>query len=116
MEHSKQTRDRCNVQLYHRMFQGCPNLRPGVGDINTELDVLSGTNSTTVTDTCKMNITEQQTYKMIPMLDCVAEVQKVENVVPKWIRGGEDTRNYVNRKNFLEKCGSFQQRQGTWIA
>lgn len=113
--HSKQTRDRCNIQLYQRMFQACPNLRPGVGDPNTELDILSGSDSTHFDNTCKTNIMEQQTYKMIPMLECVAEVQNPEHVVPKWIRGGEDTRNYINRKKFLDKCGTLQQRQGTWV-
>ena len=38
------------------------------------------------------------------MLNCVAEVQNPDHIVPRWTRGGEDTRNYINRKKFLEKC------------
>jgi hypothetical protein len=101
---SKITKDRCNIQLYQRMFQAGPNLTPGIGDFNTELDILSGTNSKHVTNTCFDNIMEKQTYKMIPMLECVSKIQDHEHIVPKWIRGGEDTRNYINRKKFLEKC------------
>jgi len=101
---TKQTRDRCNIQLFHRMFQACPNLRPGVGDPDKELDVLSGSSSSHIYDKCNEKIMEKQTYHPIPMLDCVAEIQNPEHIVPQWIRGGEDTRNYINRKRFLEKC------------
>lgn len=101
---AKQTRDRCNIQLFHRMFQACPNLRPGVGDPNTELDVLSGSNSSHIYDKCNEKIMEKQIYHPTPMLDCVAEIQNPEHIVPQWVRGGEDTRNYLNRKRFLEKC------------
>ena len=110
------TKDKCNIQLYQRMFQACPNLRPGIGDPNNELELLSGTDSTHISNTCNQNIMEKQTYQMIPMLDCVSKVQNHEHIVPKWIRGGEDTRNYINRKKFLEKCGNLQQRQGTWVS
>ena len=24
-------------------------------------------------------------------------------------------RNYINRKKFLEKCGTLQNKQGTWV-
>lgn len=101
---SKQTRDRCNIQLFHRMFQACPNLRPGVGDPNKELDVLSGSNSSHIYDKCNEKIMEKQIYHPTPMLDCVSEIQNVDHIVPQWVRGGEDTRNYLNRKKFLEKC------------
>ena len=47
---------------------------------------------------------EKQTYHPIPILDCVAEIQNTEHIIPQWIRSGEDTRNYINRKRFLEKC------------
>ena len=112
---SKQTRDRCNIQLYQRMFQACPNLRPGVGDPSKELDVLSGSDSKHVYEKCNNNIMEQQFNNMIPMLDCVSEVQDPKHIVPDGIRGGEDTRNYINRKKFLEKCGTLQNKQGTWV-
>ena len=58
---------------------------------------------------------EKQTYNMIPMLDCVAEIQNHTNIVPIGIRGGEDTRNYINRKKFLDNCGDLSSRNGTWV-
>lgn len=112
----KQTRDRCNIQLYHRMFQACPNLRPGVGDPSKELDVLAGNDTTHIDNKCTNNIMEKQTYQFIPMLDCVKSVQDPEHVVESWTRGGSATRDFVNRREFLKKCGNFSQRQGTWVA
>jgi hypothetical protein len=48
---------------------------------------------------------ELTTNKFMPMLDCVQEVQKPEHVVEDWIRGGDDTRSYVKRQEYLKSCG-----------
>ena len=39
------TRDRCKLQLFRRLFDACPTMKGSLGDINTELDILSGSDS-----------------------------------------------------------------------
>ena len=116
----RMTKDKCNIQLNHRLFQGAPHLRPG-GDFSKELDILGGSDSDQLLPNyygCKKGIHEQATYHPIPLLDCVAQVAKPENTVEEeWNRrGGSDTRSYINRKKFLEKCNGYDRRQGTWVA
>jgi hypothetical protein len=109
------TRDRCPIQLITRTFTGGPRLTGKSRDINKELDVLSGSDTRTVPvlsnadETlnvpvrCNKAIMEQQFNYFTPLLDCVKEVQNPENIVPKWTRGGEDTRSYINKVKF-SKC------------
>lgn len=101
------TRDRCRIQLFTRIFTGCPDLRPGVGDPNTELDILAGSSSDDVSGQagCKRELTEQQTYHPDPLLDCIKTVQDPKHIVEPWVRGGDPTRDYVRRREFLEECG-----------
>lgn len=96
------TRDRCPIQLSSRIFTGGPNLRRGTGDINAELDVLSG--SDTNPFKCNKTIMEMQTYKFTPLLDCMKDIQDPEHIVPVGVRGGEDTRSYINRADFNKNC------------
>ena len=102
------TRDRCRVQLFTRIFQGSPNLKPGVPNPDKEMPILQGQGSTVlegVQFSCKKAIMEETTNKFMPMLDCVQEVQKPEHIVEPWIRGGDDTRSFVKRQEFLAACG-----------
>jgi hypothetical protein len=48
---------------------------------------------------------EITTNKPMPILDCVKEVQQPDHVVEPWIRGGDDTRSFVKRQEFLAACG-----------
>jgi len=95
------THDRCKIQIYERLFSACPSFKNTGGDINKELDIIAGTDTNPYR--CKKTIMEQSTYKFIPMIDCVKEVQNPDHIVPNWIRGGEDTRSYINRVNFNKK-------------
>jgi hypothetical protein len=102
------TRDRCRTQLFTRIFTGCPNLKPGVSDPDKEMPILQGTGSSTLEGVqfpCKKTIMEQQTNKFAPLLECVQQVQKPDHVVEPWVRGGEDTRSFVKRQEFLAACG-----------
>jgi len=102
------TRDRCKTQLFTRIFQGCPNLKPGVANPDEEMAIIQGTGSDTfegVKYPCKKTLMELTTNKFMPMLDCVQEVQKPEHVVESWVRGGDDTRSYVKRQEYLKTCG-----------
>lgn len=96
------THDRCSIQLYERVFQGGPKLKAINGDLDKELDVLSGTDTNPFR--CKKTIMELQTNKFVPLLDCVKDVQDPDHIVPKWVNGGEDTRSYVNRTEFNKQC------------
>lgn len=105
---AQMTRDRCRTQLFARMFAGCPNLKPGVGDPDTEMPLLQGTDSGALDGVqfpCKKAIMEITTNPFMPMLECVKEVQKQEHIVEPWIRGGDDTRSFVKRQEFLKACG-----------
>lgn len=107
------TRDRCKTQLFQRIFQGCPNLKPGIADAGEELQVQQGqatTNLEGVTLSCKKSIMEVQTAHIIPLLPCVASIQDEKHIVEPWVRGGDATRDFVRRQEFLDKCGVQFQR------
>lgn len=110
------TRDRCRVQLFSRIFQGCPNLKPGIPNPEQEMPLIQGTGSSTlegVAYPCKKAIMELTTNPFMPMLECVQEVQKSEHVVEPWIRGGDDTRSFVKRQEFLKTCNENQFVRGS---
>ena len=102
------TRDRCRVQLFERVFQGVPNLKPGVVNPDVEMPLVQGTSSTTlegVSISCKKSIMEQTTHNPVPLLDCMKDIQDPKHIVEPWVRGGDDTRSYVRRQEFLKSCG-----------
>lgn len=102
------TRDRCRIQLFTRIFQGGPNLKPGVPNPDKEMPIQQGQGSSVLEGVqypCKKAIMEITTNKPMPMLDCVKEVQTSEHTVEPWIRGGDDTRSFVKRQEFLAACG-----------
>jgi hypothetical protein len=96
------TRDRCRIQLFSRIFTGVPHLKGCAGDINKELELLAGsdTNNLGTSTTCRKSLMELQTHNPIPLIDCMKDIQNPDNIVPIWVNGGEDTRSYINRKNF----------------
>lgn len=99
------TRDRCPVQLETRMFTGGPRLTGQSGNINKELDILSGSNSKFVgninsNQKCSKTIMEESMNNFMPLLDSIKEVQNPDNIIQSWIRGGEDTRSYINKVKF----------------
>jgi hypothetical protein len=104
------TRDRCKLQLFKRLFNAPPLFKGQCGDINVELEILSGNDSgfigssggTSVNNSygCKKTIMEQQIRHPIPLIDCMKDIQNPEHIVPIWTNGGEDTRSYINRLNF----------------
>ena len=99
------TRDRCRVQLSERIFTSAPQLKGSSGDINKELDVLSGSDTSSgamggINMSCRKTLMEQQIKHPIPLVDAMKDIQNPNNIVPNWVNGGEDTRSYVNRQNF----------------
>jgi hypothetical protein len=110
------TRDRCRIQLFSRIFQACPNLRPGVVDPDEEMPILQGSSTSGIYEginyPCKRGLTEVQTKQFDPLLDCSASVQNPEHVVEPWIRGGDATRDWVRRQELLSQCGKYASTRG----
>ena len=110
------TRDRCPVQLSERIFAGGPKLTGICRNINMELDMMCGSDTKILPNdkfpedvlgsiesqagVCNKQIMEKTTNQFAPLLDCIKEIQKPDNVVESWIRGGEDTRSYVNKQKY----------------
>jgi hypothetical protein len=92
------THDRCKIQLNSRIFTSSPQMKGSIGDIDKELEILSGTDTNTYR--CRKTLMELQLNQPIPLVDCMKDIQNPEHIVPMWINGGEDTRSYINRLNF----------------
>lgn len=106
------TRDRCPVQLLTRVFHSNPKMKEQNGNIDRELDLLSGSDTRSLTLSradettntqpfrCNKAIMELQTNAFLPMLDSIKEVQNPDNIIMPQIRGGEDTRSYLHKVKF----------------
>ena len=99
---SSMTHDKCRMQLLSRIFTSGPNLRCGKTNIGSELQLIQGDNTNNVQ--CRKSIMEEEMNNFMPLLDCVKDVQDPDNIVPKWVNGGEDTRSYINRAEFNKHC------------
>lgn len=102
---SQMTRDRCKIQLFERIYQGVPNLKPTV-EPGSELPILQGTSTTNLEGDiypCRKTLMEKNTYNFEQLTDSVKDIQKVEHVVEDWKRGGLPTRDYQLRKEILEQ-------------
>jgi hypothetical protein len=111
---AQMTRDRCHIQLFTRIFQGCPNLKPGVGNPDLELPITQGLSSTTLEGVqypCKKTIMEQEYAHRVPLIDCMKDVQNPDNLVESWVRGGDPTRDFVRRQEFLTQCGVMNTKR-----
>ena len=96
------THDKCRMQLLTRIFTSGPNLRCGKTNIGSELQLIQGDNTNNVQ--CRKSIMEEEMNNFMPLLDCVKDIQDPDNIVPKWVNGGEDTRSYINRAEFNKHC------------
>lgn len=103
------TRDRCRVQLFTRIFQGVPNLRPGMPNSDKEMPLLQGTPGSIGEGTslpCKKTLAEVDYNRFVPLVDCLKnEVQKPDNIIPPWVNGGVMTRDFVRRQEWNKACG-----------
>jgi hypothetical protein len=110
------TRGRCHLQLFERIFQGCPNLRPGVVDPEVEAQVVQGTSTSQMEGVqyeCARAINPAFEFHMTPLVPCMKDIQDPAHIVEKgWIRGGDDTRSFVRRQEYLKNCGrEYMQKQ-----
>lgn len=111
---AQMTKDKCKIQLFERVFQGTPNLRPGRVDPAMEMPLQQGVNNAVYEGSylpCRKTLMEMPLKEFDPLLDCVKTVQDVEHVVEDWVRGGIPTKDYERRQDFLRSCGYYQQNQ-----
>lgn len=95
------THDKCGVQLFERVFQAPPLLKGAEGNLEKELDLLSGSDTNVFKS--KKSIMEREKRIGYPLLDPLKELQNPDNIVPQWTNGGEDTRSYKNRAEFNKR-------------
>jgi hypothetical protein len=114
-DEGQMTRDRCPTQLYTRLFQGGPQLRGQPGDVNEELNLLSGSDTRIPAIMGSVNkpvmcsnktLMEQPTYKFVPLLDYVKQQQNPDNIVPDWKWGGDSSREYTNKVKYAKSRGN----------
>tara|TARA_B000000437_G_scaffold219162_1_gene200154 strand:- start:2743 stop:3312 length:570 start_codon:yes stop_codon:yes gene_type:complete len=101
------THDKCASQLFARVFQAPPLLKGAEGNVEKELDLLSG-NDTNVYKS-KKTVMEKEKRIGYPLVDSLQDIQNPDNIVPQWTNGGEDTRSYKNRSEFNKRF--TQQRR-----
>lgn len=103
------TRDRCKVQLFARMFQSVPCLKPGVFDSDKEMPLIEGQDTSMLEGVlfqCKKTLSEVDYDRFTPLVPCLKDtVQNERNIVPPWKWGGENTRDAVRQAEFLQSCG-----------
>lgn len=108
------THDRCKIQLFTRLFTGCPNLTPGVPNPDIELPILQGSSSDDLTGPqgdCKRSMVDEKSIQdWWPLIPCVASAQDPKHIVEPWTRGGVDTRDFVRQSEWLSRCGAIGPR------
>lgn len=100
------TNQRGNQQLPKRVFTAVPDLGRGAFNAEIETSVKQGEDTNT-RKTCD-NLSEASLlkYTMTPLIDCLrGSIQDPNNLVPSWTWGGENTRDTINQKAFLEQHG-----------
>ena len=102
------THDKCHIQLFERVFQAPPLLKGAEGNIEKELDLLSG--SDTDPYKSKKTIMEKELNYTYPLVDMLKNIQDPKHLVPEWTHGGEDTRSYKNRTEFNKRCEKYSNR------
>ena len=98
------TNDRERTFLCTRWYTAVPNLGKGGFIPNIESRLKQGEDTSDIKD-C-MRVTERDFNRFIPLRSCLANaIQNPDNIVEKWTRGGDFTRDYVRNDEYLEKCG-----------
>lgn len=102
----KLTNDRERTPLCSRWYTAVPNLGRGglIPNIESRLKYNGDTSDIRECD----RVTEKDFNRFIPLPSCLAgTVQNPENIIEKWTRGGEITRDFVRTNQYLEKCGFY---------
>ena len=90
--------------LCTRWYTAVPNLGRGGLIPNVESRLKMNEDTSDIRDCDR--ITEKDFNRFIPLPGCMANtIQNADNIVEKWTRGGEFTRDYVRDDTYLKKCG-----------
>lgn len=102
----KLTNDRERNSLCTRWYTAVPDLGRGGLIPNVESKLKYSEDTSDIKDCDR--VTEKDFNRFIPLPSCMAStIQNPENIIPKWTRGGEFTRDYVRSDAYLEKCGFY---------
>jgi hypothetical protein len=98
------TLDPSKNQLCARVFGAPPDMRRGAGEPEIEDRVKQGS-ATNVHRSCNV-LSEVTIDRFEPLIPCIERnIQNPSHIVPKWIRGGEPTRDVDHQKRFLSHIG-----------
>jgi hypothetical protein len=101
---------KCPNQLFARPYGSVPYMGRGVGDPNTELEILTG-EATNVRRQCNVLSGVSIPHQFTPLIDHLSEnvqnpVHLVEEAAePGWIRGGNPSRLVVRDADYAARCG-----------
>lgn len=100
-------KDKCRNQLLERIFASNPYFKININqmpntDLSKELDIKSGTDTNPYK--CNKLIMEEKMDNFIPLLDYIKNnIQNPDNIIPKWVNGGENSRSYLSTTNLYKK-------------
>lgn len=100
----KITNEKCKNQLDSRLFHAVPSLNHGGFHPVIESKLTQG-EDTGEKKSCNV-LSGKGLDVFMPMIPCLRDsIQNPDNIVPKWVNGGEHTRDFVNQREFLEENG-----------
>lgn len=110
---AKFTNEKTKSQLCTRWDQAVPSYNKGGLIVNVDSRMKLAEDTSALRDCDRL--TEKDFNRFIPLTPCLAKsVQNPENIVPKWVNGGESTRSYVQDNQYLEQCG-FMNNGQAWV-
>lgn len=109
---AKLTNMREKEQLCTRWYQAGPNIGKGGLIPNLESRLILAEDTSDMKECDKL--AERDFDRFIPMIGCLKDnIQKPENIILPFERGGKITRDFVRNDEYLEQCG-FVNDGKTW--
>jgi hypothetical protein len=100
----KITHGKCKNQLDTRIFHAVPDLFHGGFESVLESKLTQGESTGDKKSCASYNGKAFDVFT--PLIPCLKDsVQSADHIIPKWVRGGEHTRDHVKQKAFLERNG-----------
>ena len=100
------TQGKCKNQLDTRLFHAVPDMSHGGFKAVIESKLTQG-QDTGEKKSCDV-LSGKGLDVFTPLIPCLKEsVQNHNNIVPKWVRGGEHTRDHLKQKDYLKNNGYY---------
>jgi hypothetical protein len=107
------TTDKEKSQLCSRWNQAVPSYNKGGLIVNVDSRMKLAEDTSAIAN-CDI-LAEKDFQRFIPLPSCLANtIQNPEHIIPKYVRGGASTRNYVQDNQYLEQCG-FVNNGFAWM-